>query len=74
MAVPKKKISKSRRGQRRSHDALKRVNVVVDPITGEYTLPHHLSLSDGTYNGRQVVIENIANDENYKDEREPETL
>lgn len=60
MAVPKKKTSKSRRNMRRSHDALKRVNVVVDSSTGEYKLPHHLSLVDGTYNGRQVVVETDA--------------
>ncbi len=56
MAVPKKKTSKSRRNQRRSHHALKAINVVVDPITGEYKLPHHISLTDGTYNKRQVIV------------------
>lgn len=57
MAVPKKKTTKSKRNQRRAHDALGRVNVVVDSTTGEYKLPHHISLKDGYYNGRQVVIE-----------------
>ena len=55
MAVPKKKISKSRRGQRRSHDALNRLNIAVDKTTGEAKLSHHMSLSDGYYNGRKVV-------------------
>jgi large subunit ribosomal protein L32 len=63
MAVPKKKVSKSRRNQRRSHDALKPVNVVVDKVTGEYTLPHQLSAVDGTYNGRQVVVETATSSE-----------
>lgn len=40
---------------RRSHHALSKVNVVVDSQTGEYKLPHHISLKDGTYNGRTVV-------------------
>lgn len=54
MAVPKKKTTKSKRNQRRSHDGLKRINVVVDATTGEYKLPHHISLSDGYYNGKEV--------------------
>ncbi len=56
MAVPKKKTSKSKRNMRRSHHALKAVNVIVDPITGEYKLSHHISLTDGTYNKRQVIV------------------
>ena len=55
MAVPKKKTSKSRRNMRRSHHALSKVNVVVDSQTGEYKLPHHMSLVDNTYNNRQVI-------------------
>lgn len=58
MAVPKKKTSKSKRNMRRSHHALKGINVVLDATTGEYKLPHHISLSDGFYNGRQVIVEN----------------
>jgi large subunit ribosomal protein L32 len=72
MAVPKKKTSTSRRNQRRSHDALKRINVVVDPVTGEYKLPHQISKADGTYNGRKVIIVNDNN--NYADETEAEVL
>lgn len=57
MAVPKKKTSKSKRNMRRSHDALNRVNVVIDKDTGEYRLPHHLDKSSGEYNNKQIVIE-----------------
>jgi large subunit ribosomal protein L32 len=56
MAVPKKKTSKSKRNMRRSHHAIKLVNVVVDSKTGEYRLPHHMCLSDSTYNDRTVVV------------------
>jgi large subunit ribosomal protein L32 len=56
MAVPKRKTSKSKRNMRRSHDALKKVNVVVDRTTGEYKLPHHISLTDGYYNEKQVIL------------------
>jgi len=54
MAVPKKKISKSRRNQRRSHDKIEKINVVIDSKTGEYKLPHHVSLKDGYYNGKKL--------------------
>lgn len=54
MAVPKQKISKSRRGQRRSHNALDTVTVVEDKTSGELKRPHHVS-PDGNYNGRKVT-------------------
>lgn len=57
MAVPKKKTSTSKRGMRRAHKAISAINVVVDQTTGEYKLPHHISLTDGYYNGKQVVLE-----------------
>ncbi|MDH3739104.1 MAG: 50S ribosomal protein L32 [Alphaproteobacteria bacterium] len=55
MAVPKKKISKSRRGQRRSHDALNSPTYVEDQTTGEYHRPHHVDMKTGFYKGRQVI-------------------
>ena len=58
MAVPKKKISTSRRGQRRAHDALNRLNVVVNKTTGELQLPHQVSL-DGYYKGKEVIKEKV---------------
>ncbi len=58
MAVPKKKISKSRRGQRRSHNALTPVTVVEDKTSGELKRPHHVS-SDGHYDGRQVTTQKV---------------
>ena len=56
MAVPKKKTSTSRRNQRRSHDALGKINVVIDKDTGEYRLPHQIDKTSGEYKGRQIVI------------------
>lgn len=56
MAVPKKKTSKSRRNMRRSHDALSKINVIIDKDTGEYRLPHHIDLSNGSYNNKQIII------------------
>ncbi|MDF2964843.1 MAG: rpmF [Rickettsiaceae bacterium] len=63
MAVPKKKTSKSRRNMRRSHHGIGRINVIVDSQTGEYKLPHHMSIKDGTYNGRQVLPVKELSDE-----------
>lgn len=56
MAVPKKKTSKSRRNMRRSHDALSKINVIIDKDTGEYRLPHHIDLSNGSYNNKQIIV------------------
>lgn len=55
MAVPKKKTSKSRRNQRRSHDGLKPVKLVENKTTGALQRPHHISHEDGYYDGRQVT-------------------
>lgn len=60
MAVPKGKISKSRRGQRRSQKSLKGTNVVENSTTGELHRPHHVS-PDGYYNGRQVTVKAVNN-------------
>ena len=54
MAVPKKKISTSRRGKRRSHDSLRKVLVVECENCGAEKLPHHICPSCGHYNKRQV--------------------
>ena len=55
MAVPKKKTSPSRRGMRRSADALKRPAYVEDKDSGELRRPHHIDLKTGMYRGRQVL-------------------
>ena len=54
MAVPKRKLSVSRRGKRRSHLAVKFKNVVEDKKSGEFRLPHHLDMKTGMYNGKQI--------------------
>lgn len=55
MAVPKSKISKSRRGMRRSHDRLKGNTYIEDANSGELRRPHHIDLKTGEYRGRQVL-------------------
>jgi large subunit ribosomal protein L32 len=55
MAVPKRKTSPSRRGMRRSADALKAPAYVEDKDSGELRRPHHIDLKTGMYRGRQVL-------------------
>jgi large subunit ribosomal protein L32 len=55
MAVPKRKTSPSRRGMRRSADALKAPTYVEDKDSGELRRPHHIDLKTGMYRGRQVL-------------------
>ena len=55
MAVPKRKTSPSRRGMRRSADALKNPTYVEDKDSGELRRPHHIDLKTGMYRGRQVL-------------------
>jgi large subunit ribosomal protein L32 len=54
MAVPKKKISKSRRNMRRAHDALKPANWAECPNCGELKRPHHVCDACGHYREREV--------------------
>ncbi|WP_374283529.1 50S ribosomal protein L32 [Novosphingobium sp.] len=55
MAVPKRKTSPSRRGMRRSHDALKVEAFHECPNCGELKRPHNLCPACGHYNGREIV-------------------
>ena len=55
MAVPKRKTSPSKRIMRRSHDAIKSINIVEDKNSGEPRLSHRIDISTGIYNGRQVL-------------------
>jgi len=55
MAVQKSKKSPSRRGMRRSHDALTASTLSTEPETGETHLRHHIS-RDGYYRGQKVTV------------------
>ena len=54
MAVQQNKVTRSRRGQRRSHDALSKPALSIDPTTGETHRRHHVT-ADGFYRGRKIV-------------------
>ncbi|BAZ94218.1 MAG: 50S ribosomal protein L32 [Gammaproteobacteria bacterium] len=54
MAVQQNRKTPSKRGMRRSHDALKGKALSIEPTTGETHLRHHIS-PDGYYRGRKVI-------------------
>jgi large subunit ribosomal protein L32 len=54
MAVQQNKKTRSRRGMRRSHDALGSSTLTVDQTSGETRRRHHVS-ADGFYRGKKVV-------------------
>ncbi|MCX4189264.1 50S ribosomal protein L32 [Methylophaga sp. OBS3] len=56
MAVQKSKKSQSRRGMRRSHDALSATTLSVDSTSGELHRRHHVT-ADGFYRGRKVIAD-----------------
>ncbi len=55
MAVPKSKISTSRRGMRRAHDRLKGNTFIEDAETGDLRRPHHIDPKTGMYRGKQIL-------------------
>ena len=55
MAVPRKKVSRMKRGMRRSADALVPPVYVEDKDSGERRRPHHVDLKSGKYRGRQIL-------------------
>lgn len=58
MAVPKSKITKSKRGMRRAHDAVNATAYIEDKDSGELRRPHHVDLKSGMYRGRQILTPN----------------
>ena len=47
--------TRSHTGNRRSHHAIKALNLAVCSLCGESHRPHHMCLNCGYYNGRQVM-------------------
>ena len=62
MAVPKSKISKSKRNMRRSHSAINLLNIIEDKNSGEPRLSHKLDMSTGIYNGKQIIVKKDTKD------------
>ena len=59
MAVQQAHTTRSKRGMRRSHDALSKPTLSVDSNTGEVHRRHHIT-PDGYYRGRQVIVKDAV--------------
>lgn len=67
MAVQKSRVTRSRRGMRRSHDGLSKPTLSTDAATGETHRRHHVS-PDGYYKGRLVVNKTATVEEDSDEE------
>ncbi|MGI9436305.1 MAG: 50S ribosomal protein L32 [Geminicoccaceae bacterium] len=63
MAVPRKKVSKSKRDMRRGHDRLASINLAECSNCGEPKRPHHVCGTCGYYNDREVIAQTSSSDE-----------
>ena len=54
-ALPKKRVSRSRQGNRRRYHYLKLPQLMTCPTCGEKKRTHYVCPNCGTYKGRQVL-------------------
>ncbi|NQU99674.1 MAG: 50S ribosomal protein L32 [Parcubacteria group bacterium] len=66
MPIPKRRTTRSSRGQRRSHDALKKLNLTTCPKCSEPIMPHRACKKCGIYKGQQIVEIKDKKDKNEK--------
>ena len=59
MAVQQRRVSKSRKGMRKSHLALPKPTVTTCKKCGKPIKPHHVCKSCGYYNGKKII--NVKN-------------
>lgn len=55
MALPKRKVSKSRQGKRRAHWKLRKPGLSICPECEEPKMPHRICPSCGYYKGRKIL-------------------
>ena len=55
MAVPKRKVTPSRRGNRRSHDSISSHAFGECPECGEMKLPHNVCSHCGFYKNSEII-------------------
>ncbi len=55
MALPKRRTSKARQGNREAGKGLKPVNLATCPNCQELIKPHHVCPECGYYSGREVI-------------------
>jgi len=75
MPIPRQRHTKGRRNRRRSHHALKKINLVVCAKCGQMSLPHQVCFNCGTYANREVidVLAKLTKKERKQKEREMAT-
>ncbi len=56
MALPKRRISRARRGNRRAHQGLDKIQLVRCTNCGTSIRPHHVCPSCGFYRGKQIMV------------------
>ena len=62
MAVQQNKVTRAKRGQRRSHDSLRGPTLSEDPVSGE-THRRHQVTADGFYRGRRVIVNDLPEED-----------
>jgi large subunit ribosomal protein L32 len=55
MPHPKRKLSKSRRDKRRTHDKAIATTLFVDKASGDVNIMHRVNPETGMYRGRKVM-------------------
>ncbi|MCY3875393.1 MAG: 50S ribosomal protein L32 [Rhodobacteraceae bacterium] len=63
MAVPRKKVTRSRRNQRRSHDRIRGASWQECPECGGVKRRHHACPECGYYKGREIIIVELEDDQ-----------
>ena len=66
MAVPKSKITRSKRNMRRSHDKLSAAAYNECANCGELKRPHHVCSACGHYGDREIVA--MVDDADFEDD------
>ena len=59
MAVQKNRKTPSKRGMRRSHDALSKPTLSIDSVSGELHRRHHIT-PDGFYRGEKIRRDTVS--------------
>jgi large subunit ribosomal protein L32 len=67
--VPQRRTSKTRKRQRRSHQALTTPGIMVCPNCGEVKLAHVVCPSCGFYDGKKVINIKVSGEESVVEEK-----
>ena len=71
MAVPKRKISRTNRDKRRTHDVIKLLNITECPRCHAKKIAHHVCLACGYYKNTEIISQD--KDKKAKEKAKEET-